>query len=107
VACECGPDVDSSAGIFPPGASWPKETVQIRPRADRSPPFGSTRYHLLPSVCGDLLSKLGRMDEAHKEFERAAAMAQNVRERELLLARAKTCAKACAGEPLLASIDRI
>jgi predicted RNA polymerase sigma factor len=41
---------------------------------------------------GDLLSKLGRVDEAHKEFGRAAAMAQNVRERELLLARAKACA---------------
>ncbi|MEA3176798.1 MAG: hypothetical protein QOI59_321 [Gammaproteobacteria bacterium] len=50
------------------------------------------RYHLLPSVRGDLLSKLGRVDEALKEFGRAAAMAQNVRERELLLARAKACA---------------
>jgi RNA polymerase sigma factor (sigma-70 family) len=52
------------------------------------------QYHLLPSVRGDLLSKLGRVDEAHKEFGRAAAMAQNVRERELLLARAKACAGA-------------
>jgi RNA polymerase sigma factor (sigma-70 family) len=50
------------------------------------------QYHLLPSVRGDLLSKLGRMDEAHKEFGRAAAMAQNARERELLLERAKACA---------------
>ena len=50
------------------------------------------QYHLLPSVRGDLLSKLGRVEEAHKEFGRAAAMAQNVRERELLLARAKACA---------------
>jgi predicted RNA polymerase sigma factor len=50
------------------------------------------QYHLLPSVRGGLLSKLGRVDEAHKEFGRAAAMAQNVRERELLLARAKACA---------------
>jgi RNA polymerase sigma factor (sigma-70 family) len=50
------------------------------------------QYHLLPSVRGDLLSKLGRVDEAQKEFGRAAAMAQNVRERELLLARAKACA---------------
>ncbi|WP_161815818.1 RNA polymerase sigma factor [Steroidobacter agaridevorans] len=49
-------------------------------------------YHLLPSVRGDLLSKLGRVDEAYKEFGRAAVMAQNVRERELLLARAKACA---------------
>ncbi|WP_129646270.1 RNA polymerase sigma factor [Peristeroidobacter agariperforans] len=50
------------------------------------------QYHLLPSVRGDLLSKLGRAKEAHTEFERAAAMAQNVRERELLVARAKACA---------------
>jgi RNA polymerase sigma factor (sigma-70 family) len=50
------------------------------------------QYHLLPSVRGDLLSKLGRVDEACKEFGRAAAMAQNERERELLLARAKACA---------------
>jgi RNA polymerase sigma factor (sigma-70 family) len=49
-------------------------------------------YHLLPSVRGDLLAKLGRNDEARREFERAAAMAQNARERQLLLARAKACA---------------
>ena len=45
-------------------------------------------YHLLPSVRGDLLSKLGRTDEARAEFERAAAMTRNERERELLLSRA-------------------
>jgi RNA polymerase sigma factor (sigma-70 family) len=48
-------------------------------------------YHLLPSVRGDLLLKLGRGDEARGEFERAAALAQNARERELLLARARGC----------------
>ena len=48
-------------------------------------------YHLLPSVRGDLLSKLGRLDEARAEFERAAFMAQNVRERRLLLERAAAC----------------
>jgi RNA polymerase sigma-70 factor, ECF subfamily len=48
-------------------------------------------YHLLPSVRGDLLQKLGRNHEARSEFERAAAMAQNTRERGLLLARAKAC----------------
>src|SRR5215472_8848355 len=48
-------------------------------------------YHLLPSVRGDLLAKLGRSDDARKEFERAAALVQNARERELLLARAKAC----------------
>ena len=47
-------------------------------------------YHLLPSVRGDLLRKLGRADEARTEFERAAALARNTRERELLLDRART-----------------
>jgi predicted RNA polymerase sigma factor len=46
-------------------------------------------YHLLPSVRGDLLAKLGRHAEAGAEFERAAALTQNTRERSLLLARAQ------------------
>ena len=45
-------------------------------------------YHLLPSVRGDLLAKLGRKEEARAEFERAAAMTRNARERDLLLERA-------------------
>jgi RNA polymerase sigma-70 factor (ECF subfamily) len=48
-------------------------------------------YHLLPSVRGDLLQKLGRLEEARAEFERAAALTRNVRERELLLGRAEKC----------------
>jgi len=48
-------------------------------------------YHLLPSVRGDFLFKLGRFDEAHAEFERAASLTRNLRERELLLARAAAC----------------
>jgi RNA polymerase sigma factor (sigma-70 family) len=48
-------------------------------------------YHLLPSVRGDLLTKLGRHTEARAEFERAAALTRNVREKELLLARATGC----------------
>jgi RNA polymerase sigma factor (sigma-70 family) len=47
-----------------------------------------TGYHLLPSVRGDLLAKLGRTDEARAEFERAAGLTQNERERKLLLQRA-------------------
>lgn len=47
-------------------------------------------YHLLPSVRGDLLSKIGRFDEARREFERAAALTANARERELLLSLAAT-----------------
>lgn len=48
-------------------------------------------YHLLPSVRGDLLFKLGRFNEARAEFERAAALTRNIRERELSLARAQDC----------------
>ncbi|HUK33742.1 MAG TPA: DUF6596 domain-containing protein, partial [Vicinamibacterales bacterium] len=46
-------------------------------------------YHLLPSVRGDLLDKLGRRDEAREEFERAASLTRNARERELLLERTR------------------
>lgn len=49
-------------------------------------------YHLLPSVRGDLLAKLGRTAEARIEFERAASLTRNARERDLLLARAAACA---------------
>jgi RNA polymerase sigma factor (sigma-70 family) len=58
--------------------------------ADRS----LANYHLLPSVRGDLLKKLSRFDEARAEFERAASLTQNARERDLLLQRAQACAEA-------------
>jgi RNA polymerase sigma factor (sigma-70 family) len=48
-------------------------------------------YHLLPAVRGDLLAKLGRLEPARLEFERAAALTRNTRERELLLERAARC----------------
>ena len=48
-------------------------------------------YHLLPSVRGDLLQKLGRLDEAREEFERAATLTRNEREKALLMSRAMTC----------------
>ncbi len=50
-------------------------------------------YHLLPSVRGDLLKKLGRFDEARAEFENAASLAKNEREKRLLKARADECAR--------------
>jgi RNA polymerase sigma factor (sigma-70 family) len=53
-------------------------------------------YHHLPSVRGDFLEKLGRFDEARTEFERAAALTRNVRERELLRERARTCTRRAA-----------
>ncbi len=50
-------------------------------------------YHLLPAVRGDLLKKLGRFPEARAEFERAASLTRNARERDLLLARAQASAQ--------------
>jgi RNA polymerase sigma-70 factor (ECF subfamily) len=47
-------------------------------------------YHLLNAVRGDLLAKLGRVEEARAEFERAASLTRNRREREVLLQRART-----------------
>jgi RNA polymerase sigma factor (sigma-70 family) len=55
------------------------------------------KYHLLPSVRGDFLRKLGRFDEARVELERAASLTRNVRERELLLERARACADEVRG----------
>ena len=51
------------------------------------------RYHLLPSVRGDLLARLGRNEEARAEFERAASLTRNAREQTLLLARAEACTR--------------
>jgi RNA polymerase sigma factor (sigma-70 family) len=53
-------------------------------------------YHLLPSVRGDLLARLGRFDEARVELERAAALTRNARERDLLRARAAACRPSAA-----------
>ena len=50
-------------------------------------------YHLLPTVRGDLLAKLGRLVEAGEEFKRAASLTRNARERDLLLGRAAACAR--------------
>ena len=55
-------------------------------------------YHLLPSVRGDLLCKLNRLDEARTEFTRAASLTRNARERDLLLKRAKDCVPSLSTE---------
>jgi RNA polymerase sigma factor (sigma-70 family) len=57
-------------------------------------------YHLLPSVRGDLLKKLGRVDEARLEFERAAGLTRNSRERDLLIGRARACGGGAAASEL-------
>jgi len=55
------------------------------------------QYHLLPSARGDLLAKLGRFEEARAEFERAASLTRNARERTLLLDRVADCAQRSSG----------
>jgi RNA polymerase sigma factor (sigma-70 family) len=62
-------------------------------------------YHLLPSVRGDLLEKLGRPSEARAAFERAAGLARNARDRELLLERAARCRSVDRGKGTLGSVD--
>lgn len=57
-------------------------------------------YHLLPSVRGDFLFKLGRLEEARGEFERAAALTQNARERKLLTDRARACGGSPSSNPV-------
>ena len=63
-------------------------------RCARRPSRRSPAYHHLPAVRGDLLFKLGRLTEARAEFERAAALTRNARERDLLLERAARCGQA-------------
>lgn len=67
-------------------ASGPQAALEIVDQLAAEPALKS--YHWLPSVRGDLLAKLGRHDEARAEFERAAGMTRNERERALLLERA-------------------
>jgi predicted RNA polymerase sigma factor len=57
-------------------------------------------YHLLPSVRGDFLVKLGRFDEARAEFERAASLTRNAREHTLLLERAAAAARLSSPPPV-------
>jgi predicted RNA polymerase sigma factor len=59
----------------------------------------AARVPLLPSVRADLLEKLDRLEEAGLEFERAASLAQNARERELLLSRARACGRTVDAGP--------
>jgi RNA polymerase sigma factor (sigma-70 family) len=69
-------------------AYGPEAGLAVADRLTAEPLLNS--YHLLPSVRGDLLEKLGRFEEARAEFERAAGLARNARERKLLLDRAAT-----------------
>lgn len=70
----------------------PQEALELVDALAEEPALKN--YHLLPSVRGDLLFKLGRFEQARAEFERAASLTHNARERELLLERARGAAQA-------------
>jgi len=88
------PVVELNRGVAVAMAFGPQAGLEVVDALTSEPSLRG--YHLLPSVRGDLLAKLGRLDEARLEFERAASLTRNARERELLLARAAACA---AGRP--------
>ena len=85
------PIVELNRAVAVAMAFGPAAGLELVDRLAPEPYLNS--YHLLPSVRGDLLFKLGRFGEAQTEFERAAVLTRNARERELLLDRAAACAE--------------
>ncbi len=83
------PVVELNRAVAVSMASGPAAGLELVDRLQNEPALRS--YHLLPSVRGDFLKKLGRFEEARAEFERAAAMTRNVREQQLLRDRAREC----------------
>lgn len=83
------PVVELNRAVAVSMAQGPAAGLELVDRLTAEPSLRS--YHLLPSVRGDLLKKLGRLDEAREEFSRAASLTRNARERELLLDRAQAC----------------
>ena len=88
------PVVELNRAVAVSMAFGPAAGLELVDRLTSEPSL--TNYHLLPSVRGDLLVKLGRFDEARPEFERAASLTRNTPERELLLERAAACARETA-----------
>jgi predicted RNA polymerase sigma factor len=89
------PVVELNRAVAVAMASGPAAGLALVDRLAAEPALRS--YHLLPSVRGDLLHKLGRLDEARAEFERAADLTRNARERQLLLDRANASRPAHPG----------
>jgi RNA polymerase sigma-70 factor, ECF subfamily len=83
------PVVELNRAVAVSMASGPAAGLELIDALMAEPSLKS--YHLLPSVRGDLLFKLGRLAEAQTEFARAASLTRNIREREFLLARAAAC----------------
>jgi RNA polymerase sigma factor (sigma-70 family) len=85
------PVVELNRAVAVAMADGPAAALPIVERLADAPAL--QRYHLLPTVRGDLLFKLGRRDEAARQFEHAATLTQNAREQRLLLDRARACAQ--------------
>ncbi|HQR37995.1 MAG TPA: RNA polymerase sigma factor [Blastocatellia bacterium] len=83
------PVVELNRGVAHAMAFGPAAGLELVDRLADEPALAS--YHLLPGVRGDLLEKLGRLEEARVEFERAASLTRNTRERDVLLERAAAC----------------
>lgn len=86
------PVVELNRAVAVAMAYGPAEGLRLADQLDAEPSLRN--YHLLPSVRGDLLSRLRRFEEARAEFERAASLTRNEQERKLLLDRAAECAAA-------------
>jgi RNA polymerase sigma-70 factor (ECF subfamily) len=89
VALEPSPVVELNRAVAVSMADGPAAGLALTDKLADEPALRG--YHLLPSVRGELLRKLGRLAEAERELERAAQLTRNNRERELLLARARAC----------------
>ena len=83
------PIVELNRAVAVAMASGPQAGLELVDALTSEPSLDG--YHLLPSVRGDLLAKIGRLDEARQEFQRAASLTRNGRERDLLLERARDC----------------
>src|SRR5213082_1497009 len=88
------PVVEVNRAVAYTMAFGPAAGLEIADALQSEPALAS--YHLLPTVRGDFLFKLGRFDEARAEFERAAGLTRNARERDLLRARAAACGRGSA-----------
>src|SRR5262249_54170168 len=89
------PVVELNRAVAGPMAEGPEAGLRLVDAPAAEPPLRD--YPLLPGARADLLVRLGRLDEAQAEFERAAAMTQNVRHRERLLERAAECGRSVTG----------
>jgi RNA polymerase sigma factor (sigma-70 family) len=89
------PVIDLNRAVAVSMAFGPEAALALVDELSNEPAL--EKYHLLPSVRGDLLSRLGRFREAQDEFARAATLTRNTRERDLLLERAAACERGSPG----------